>query len=249
MSHMIDGRTTSENESPANIVPRLGVCLVSVGIFLVTIWSIQGHGGFSDVDAPLLSSLHDCALTAPLAVDACKFMTQFGSMWAIAGVAVLLLVMLVYQRKSGLLCWWLVILVGGGLLDQGLKEVFQRERPHITDPVALEQSYSFPSGHALGSAVSYGFIMYLLVARRPPTRSRLAMVGVLVVWVLVIGFTRLFLGLHHFTDVIGGFAAGTAWLAACLSGMAMFRRGQCRRSVKTADSTGPLLVVLNEEIP
>jgi membrane-associated phospholipid phosphatase len=76
----------------------------------------------------------------------------------------------------------------------------------------------------MGSFIAYGMLAYLLVLALPVRRVRIAVVGLLAGLVVLIGFSRIFLGAHWFSDVMGGFAAGGCWLALCISAIEMVRR-------------------------
>ena len=104
--------------------------------------------------------------------------------------------------------------LGGLILNQGLKLVFTKPRPQLWTPLIVEHSYSFPSGHALGSSALYGFLAVLLASQYP--RYRLGIYSIAVVIVGSIGLSRLFLGVHYPTDIIAGYAVGLLWLIACV---------------------------------
>jgi undecaprenyl-diphosphatase len=76
----------------------------------------------------------------------------------------------------------------------------------------------------MGSLVAYGMLAYLLVRELHGRRPRLAVIAGATVLVLLIGLSRIYLGVHYFSDVIGGYAAGVVWLAACISGLEVARR-------------------------
>jgi len=132
----------------------------------------------------------------------------------------------VLVRGQGLLlCGWVATLVGGGVLDMTLKYLIQRPRPVYASPLLHSASWSFPSGHAMGSLDGYGMLAYLLVVcwaeRR---RTRLTIVVVVALLAGAIGVSRLYLGVHYFSDVVAGYAAGLLWLSACITGLEMARR-------------------------
>ena len=107
----------------------------------------------------------------------------------------------------------LLAFAGAEVITFGMKQGFRRDRPFFEDPLATASSFSFPSGHALVSLAVYGSIA-LVVARH--TRSRrlaAAVLAVAAIWILAIGFSRLYLGVHFLSDVLAGYAAGAAWLA------------------------------------
>jgi membrane-associated phospholipid phosphatase len=104
--------------------------------------------------------------------------------------------------------------LGGLILNQGLKLIFAKPRPHLWTPLIIEHSYSFPSGHALGSAVVYGFLAFLL-ARQYPSYS-MGIYGMAICVVGSIGLSRLFLGVHYPTDIVAGYFVGCLWLITCV---------------------------------
>ena len=86
----------------------------------------------------------------------------------------------------------------------------------LPEPWITEPSWIFPSGHVMGSLVAYGFLAYLLTRITPayfPRRTALALLSGLV---LLIGFSRIYLGVHFLSDVIGGYAAAAVWLTFCI---------------------------------
>ena len=113
-------------------------------------------------------------------------------------------------HDATLLC---ATVLGIELLTPVLKLVFHRPRPELAY-VHLD-TYSFPSGHAAGSAATYGAILYLL-ARRSTTLVRFGSALSFVVLVGIIGFSRLYLEVHYLSDVLAGISLGAAWAAACL---------------------------------
>jgi undecaprenyl-diphosphatase len=133
---------------------------------------------------------------------------------ALAGAAILAL-----RKRWVLFTGWLAAFAGGGVLDWALKVTIRRPRPPGAEAFLHGASFSFPSGHSMGSLIGFGMLAYLLVAfvaQRWWAKIAIGVAGGLLV--LAIGLSRLYLGVHYFSDVIGGFAAGTVWLSACISG-------------------------------
>ncbi len=104
--------------------------------------------------------------------------------------------------------------LGAVILNQGLKLVFVRPRPQLWSQLIVEHTYSYPSGHALGSAVLYGFLAVLVVREYP--RYRMGIYSITILLVAAIGLSRLYLGVHYPTDIIAGYAVGIPWLSACV---------------------------------
>ncbi len=132
-------------------------------------------------------------------------------------------VFLAIKQQGLVLEGWLLAFVGGALLNNILKSVIHRPRPYAAS-ASLSHSWSFPSGHAMVSLIAYGMLTYVLIILGPRSRRvQLAIAGCATLLVLAIGLSRLYLGAHYFSDVVGGYAAGMLWLSACISGLEVTR--------------------------
>jgi len=105
-----------------------------------------------------------------------------------------------------------------------LKTLFARPRPTVVPPLAWTDSTSFPSGHAMNSLLVFGMLAYHLWREFPRPPARLVFLAAAAFLVGAIGMSRLFLGVHYLTDVLGGYSAGTVWLAACIAAAEEKRR-------------------------
>ena len=105
-----------------------------------------------------------------------------------------------------------VTMIGAGLLNVTLKLAFKRPRPVPFFNLSAPETYSFPSGHALTGACFFGALAAILTARVKSRRVRVVVSIVTTVMFLAIGFSRIYLGVHHTTDVIAGFAAAFIWI-------------------------------------
>ncbi|KAF1717552.1 hypothetical protein CSC74_01050 [Pseudoxanthomonas yeongjuensis] len=102
-----------------------------------------------------------------------------------------------------------VAFMGSALLNLGSKQLFQRDRPSLWESVSPETTFSFPSGHAMGS-MTLAMVVILLAW---PTRWRWPVLPMAVVFVLLVGFSRIYLGVHYPSDILGGWVAAMAWVA------------------------------------
>lgn len=141
---------------------------------------------------------------------------------ALGGYAVLTLLVLVvagYLLLSRKFCaMWLVLIASGTGwgLTMVLKELFGRQRPSVVPHLQEQTSMSFPSGHAMMSAVVYltlGVLLAQFAADRWATRIYLLVVAILVTF--LVGVSRVFLGVHYPTDVLAGWSAGLTWAVLC----------------------------------
>jgi undecaprenyl-diphosphatase len=134
-----------------------------------------------------------------------------------------------WRRHRVLALTWIGALVGGGVIDQLLKLAVHRARPGQVAFLVRSDSYSFPSGHAMLATVGLGMAAY--VAQTTGRVRPVAGYTVAALLVLLVGTSRVYLGVHYPSDVLGGFIAGGAWLAVCLTG-AQVARGRAGRGGK-----------------
>lgn len=102
-------------------------------------------------------------------------------------------------------------LVGVTLINQVIKHIVRRPRPNVLRLVE-EDGYSFPSGHSMVSMAFYGIIIYLVYKNVTNKYLKWTLITLLSLLILSIGFSRIYVGVHYFTDVVGGFLLGIAYL-------------------------------------
>jgi undecaprenyl-diphosphatase len=180
------------------------------------------HDPLTQFDLTIADAFHRHA--TPTGVAIAKAVSLLGSPGFIAAWGLVLVGLLLVRRQYLLLGGWVAAVAGGGLLDLALKRVFHRTRPTWDLPLLTVGGWSFPSGHAMGSLVAYGMLAYLLVRELHGRHLRVAVIAGAVVLILLVGLSRMYLGVHYFSDVVGGYAAGVVWLAACISGLEVVRR-------------------------
>jgi membrane-associated phospholipid phosphatase len=111
-----------------------------------------------------------------------------------------------------------ITLPGAGILNQFLKNTLQRQRPQLPNPWIAESGWSFPSGHAMCSLVIYGLLAYSICFLPTSRTFRLTFGLFTILLVIAIGFSRLYLGAHYFSDVMAGYLAAVFWLVLCITG-------------------------------
>ena len=181
------------------------------------------HDPLTQFDVRLLSWFHEHGTPAGYAIF--NTITVLGSPVMMSVLALAVGFVLATRREWILLAGWLVAFAGGGLLDTVLKLAIRRPRPPYADVFLHHHSWSFPSGHAMGSLIGYGMLSYVLAVLWIHRRSaRVSIVVSAALLIVAIGLSRLYLGVHYFSDVVGGYAAGVLWLSACISGVEVARR-------------------------
>lgn len=157
-----------------------------------------------------------------------RIITFFGSVGFLTTASVLVGVVLAIRRSFYRLLALVLAVGGGALLNLAVKHLFHRQRPVLEDPLVTLSSYGFPSGHTMGATIFYG-VLALIVTYSIRTWSRRVLVGWLAAFVIaLIGASRIYLGAHYFTDVIGAIAIGLAWLSFCWTGVETLRRWRGR---------------------
>jgi undecaprenyl-diphosphatase len=165
--------------------------------------------------------------------------TALGSIEVIVLLGVVEAAFLAWRRRWLFLGSWLAAVAGSAVLNQLLKGLFARPRPHFDHPLLVETSYSFPSGHAMESFVVYGMLAYFAVLALRTWESRVGVVLGAALLVVLIGFSRMYLGVHYFSDVIAGYAAGGVWLSALITGVETIRRSKKEAKIggRTSENT------------
>ncbi|MGH3205645.1 MAG: phosphatase PAP2 family protein [Streptosporangiaceae bacterium] len=168
--------------------------------------------------APLESADHGAAAglnrliagnaTLVSVVKAVTFLGSNGVLWTVIAAAT---VILAIRRRWRLAAYLLVTGAGALILDPILKSLVGRLRPVVAHPIAHGTGNSFPSGHSLGSIVCYGAILLVFL---PATRGRwrTAFVTAIIALIALIGISRILLGVHYLSDVLGAWAVGITWL-------------------------------------
>ena len=153
---------------------------------------------------------------SPRVDQAMIFITDlgYGKPYFLVVSAIFLLVLYLkrWREAAGLA----ICLAGGAVLNLLLKNLFERARPELFRLVEAT-GYSFPSGHSMVSLCFYGMAAFLLVRELKSWPGRVLVVSAAGLLIAAIGVSRIYLGVHYPTDVVAGYAAGSMWLAFCIS--------------------------------
>jgi undecaprenyl-diphosphatase len=183
------------------------------------------HHALSRLDRSILEWLHQHS--TPAGISFFILLSRLGSPEAMAVLAILGAGFLLFRREWVMLAGWVVAFAGTPLIDSWLKLAIHRARPVYATALIQHPTWSFPSGHAMGALVGYGMLAYTIVLlTQSGRRGRTVICGSAALLVLAIGASRLYLGVHYFTDVAGGYAAGLVWLGTCISAIEVARRYQ-----------------------
>ncbi len=176
-------------------------------IAVTTIW--DSFKAFDDAVYKFVAGFMSEGLTGFM-----KLMTFIGSGWSITALAAAIpFFVFIFKKKKYYRTALLIPLniAVGSLLNEILKQLFHRARPDILRLVEVTD-YSFPSGHSMNSMIFYGFLVYLMLKYLQP-RFKYPAVFIFSLLILLIGTSRVYLGVHYASDVVAGFIIGLAWLA------------------------------------
>lgn len=208
--------------SAVGLFLTLGLTLVLLaGALFALLARLVGHQAMQPTDESILLWL-DAQRTGWLD-KVMQEITALGS-----GTVIVIIVMitsaflwLTRHRYSAVLLW--IAVLGGFLLNYLLKEVYDRTRPDLFDWATHATHLSFPSGHAMNGVIAYGTMAYLISRLEPTRQLKRFTWAVAVVIILLVGFSRPYLGVHYPTDVIAGWVIGFTWAGICALGIEAVR--------------------------
>ncbi|MXG29894.1 phosphatase PAP2 family protein [Streptomyces sp. YIM 132580] len=180
------------------------------------------------LDRTVAESLHRHAVGDPGLVRVNRVLTDwFWDPWTMRALVAAAVIALWWHGARLLALWVAAASLLGSLLQQGLKAAVNRERPRWPDPVDTAHFAAFPSGHVMTAAVSCGLLLWLLRLYGAGPALWAGAVAVAVVSVIGVAVTRVYLGVHWLTDVVGGVLLGVAVVAFTVAGYA---RSAARRA-------------------
>jgi undecaprenyl-diphosphatase len=183
----------------------------------------SSSSGLLKLDRATANDLHRYALRHPGFTSTMRGFSNSGKTVVWFVVTALVAGWLLWRRLRRLAIFVVVTVAGSSLLNTLVKLAVHRARPHLSDPVAVAAGKSFPSGHAQAAIVGYGMLLavFLPIISR---RWRAVAIAVAALLVLLIGFSRIALGVHYLSDVIAAYLIGTVWLIGMISAFRTWRR-------------------------
>lgn len=212
--------SSSTNETKLRKLFLITALLSVLPFLYLAIRGLTDPAGITEVDYQFGAFFYD--LRTPMRTEVAIALTRTANILGqvITTIIITAILILVKKWRTGL--WFgIMVLLGAGLLNGLMKEVFQRVRPDQIDHLIEQGGHSFPSGHSMGSMIIYGGLLFVLI-RYINTRTKNGVLGkialsvVLGLLILSIGLSRIYLGVHYPSDVIGGFSLGLSWLSLAI---------------------------------
>jgi membrane-associated phospholipid phosphatase len=229
---LADSARTSDDSLPIQQGPgsfielHFTAALVALGIAIILFALIAADvvtgGAGTLIDARLSIWLH-AHTTARLTT----FFALISKLHSSLYVGIVIALICTYLWTKHLRYWVLSLLLsvcGGMLLNVALKDLFVRPRPSFSDTIPRLHTFSFPSGHTMVASVFYGSLCVLLVSRTQSWILRALAIVVAFLMIALVGFSRMYLGVHYLMDVMGAIAEGSAWLTTSFLIVALVRK-------------------------
>ena len=190
----------------------LGVSILTIYILAELSDEVLEQESFA-FDETILLHIH--SLANPVLDRLMVLITRIGDPRIVVPLTGIAFVVLFVKRHRLAALFFAINAMGGAALSYFLKLAFSKPRPQLWDSAIEEVTFSYPSGHALGSVVIYGFLSYIFAKLYP--RSSVAIYAFAAFMILSIGFSRLYLGVHWPTDILAGYGIGFLWITVCIS--------------------------------
>lgn len=203
-----------------------GVC-IPLALFGYLAEDVLEHEPFF-FDQPILLFMHH--LASPAMDTSMLFVTHVGYLYGVIPIDILVAIILGRLRLWHDLSFWIVAVGGAGLLNIIAKLIFQRPRPDLWISIAPEATFSFPSGHAMGSMALVTALVVLLWS----TRWKWPTLIVGSIFVVLVGISRVYLGVHYPSDILAGWATSLAWVL----GVRVILYGKATRALPNAEPSG-----------
>ena len=190
------------------------------------------------LDQGVANDLHRFALDHPNFSTSMRVISDCGKpiVWWI--LLAPLAAWLAYRKLIRLASFVAVTAIGSSLLNLAIKTTVNRARPKFTHSIATAAGKSFPSGHTQAAVVGFGIIVLVLLPMIAE-RLRVWLVVVAALMVLLIGLSRIALGVHYLSDVVGGLLVGIAWLALMIGAFSKWRREEGKPGVDVSEGLEP----------
>ena len=191
--------------------------LIAAGLLLLIGWLVTGPARpyAASFDGSIRSSIRQ--MQSPLWTSLFLPLTKFGSTIYLIIAGSIVGIAFLYLRWFRAFWLFILAMAGQAILHNGAKLLIARVRPSALIGYQSIESFSFPSGHALSSLCLYASVVWLITNRLENSAIKAALWIVMVLFVILIGLSRLYIGVHFPTDVLAGWLAAAIWTAAVVS--------------------------------
>ncbi|MFF5210207.1 phosphatase PAP2 family protein [Streptosporangium sp. NPDC000396] len=208
------------------------VALFSVPFILLLVFVVSSFAPLNGFDESTARRLHAYALANPGYADFLKVATEVFGPWTWRGLVVAVTAWLWCRGARRLAIWGVVTITVSGLLNLAVKDLVDRARPALPDPVSWAPGASFPSGHAMAAATGACVLALVLLPSLKSRASRVATWIAAAAVTVFVAYTRVALGVHWLSDAVAGITLGFVVVAGTTTGFERWRREEGRKPVE-----------------
>lgn len=191
------------------------ILIIGLGSTFIFIATAMSNGSIAPFDTAVISFVQ--GLEAPWLTAILKVFTTMGSGYFVAPMALILVAILYFGLRARPQAWLLLIVIAGTpLFNTLLKLYFKRERPDI-HRILDAHGFSFPSGHAMISFSLYAIITFIAWGFIKTAAGRVVLLLFTAFMILTISISRIYLGVHYPSDIVGGFTVSALWLTIAIT--------------------------------
>jgi len=217
----IKARLSAQNFLGLHLTVGLLVTVCACLLFGLIAENVMSGDALTIVDAQIAHWLH--ARSTPVLTQCLLISTHLHDPIIISFIVVLIALYLIWKKRWYNALTVLLVVQGGMLLNLLAKHMFQRARPTFEQPLIILTTYSFPSGHVAANTVFYGVLVALLISQTSSWSRATCIYLIAFFMVILVAFSRMYLGAHYLSDVLAAFLEGIAWLALCLTAIKTYR--------------------------
>ena len=186
------------------------ICAIGFGLIAVFV----GNAKIQNFDDTIISVVQ--GIETPQLTTIMKFFTMIGNGIPIAIITIVVMIILyIFLGHRKELIFLVCVVIGSALLNTSLKLIFKRARPDI-NRIAEAHGYSFPSGHSMAAFTLYGVLAFLVWKHVPTAVGRVTIIILSSLFIAFIGISRIYLGVHYPSDILGGYLMSACWLTVSI---------------------------------
>lgn len=201
--------------SRRHITVSVTLLIIAGSLFGLIAGNVVSGGWLVMVDVELAQWLHERA--RPVLTQCLLMLTNLHDPWIISPVAALIALVFIWKKHWDAVLAVLLGVEGGMLLNLLAKQAFHRARPTFEHPLLTLTTYSFPSGHVVASTLFYGVLAALWISEKPSWARAFYTLLPASTMIVLVAFSRMYLGAHYLSDVLAAFLEAVAWLALCFT--------------------------------
>jgi membrane-associated phospholipid phosphatase len=217
----IKSRSAARDFPSLHLTAGIIILVITVSLFALVAANVVNGGELTNVDVELAHWLHEHS--RPQLTQCLLVLSHMHEPIVLSVVSALITLYFIWKKRWYAALAILLVVQGGMLLNLLAKQAFHRARPSFENPLVTLTTYSFPSGHVVATTAFYGVLAALLISQTTSWVRACCIALAALVMVVLVAFSRMYLGAHYLSDVLAGFLEAIAWFALCLTVIQAYR--------------------------